>query len=83
MKELEKLVNLMQDKKKKKEEQLSSQENYSAYTMGNLNNKRVEVKSYKNFIKEVSPDPSLKKEIIKNFTIEAKKIIEEINQIKN
>ena len=80
---LEELVIKLQAVLTKKEEELSSQQDYNAYSIGHINNRRIEIESFSKSIKKVSNDPSLKKEILNNFTIEANRIIIEISMIKN
>jgi|GEM_PF-4427152 nicotinamide mononucleotide adenylyltransferase len=82
MKELEELVNRLQEALNQKEKELSSKQDYNAYLKGHIQNKQLEIQSFSNSIKDVSKDPFLKKEIINNFTKEANRIIEEIQLIK-
>ena len=82
MKELEELVNRLQEVLNQKGKEFSSKQGYNAYSMGHIQNRQKEIQSFSNSIKEVSKDPFLKKEIINNFTKEANRIIEEILKIK-
>lgn len=81
MKELELLVNRLQEVLEQKEKELSSQLDYNTYSMGHIQNRRLEIQSFSSSIKEVSNDPFLKGQIIENFTKEANRIMKEIQLI--
>ena len=83
MKELEILVKKMNDVLNEKEEELSSQEGFNQHSKDFISNKREQILSFSNGIKDLVKDPFLKKKIICDFTKDADRIINEIRMIKN
>jgi hypothetical protein len=82
MKELYDLSEKLENELNQKDKELQGTNDSSIYLAGNLENRKIDVLAFTNSIKHVSKDPFLKNEIIKNYKNAAKKIIEEIRQIK-
>ena len=82
MKELYDLSEQLENELSQKEKELQEKNDCSIYLVDNLENRKKDVLAFTDSIKHVSKDPFLKNEIIKNYSNEAKKIKEEIRQIK-
>ena len=81
MKELIELSEQLKNELNKKEKELHERVNCDIYLKGHLENRRKDVQAFTDSIKNLTKDPFLKNEIIKNYTIDADRIIAEIRQI--
>lgn len=81
--ELLRLADKLQETLNDKEHELSSQSNYTSYTMAEVKNRQNDINYFRLSIKEVDTNPFSKQTIIKNFTENANKIYEDIKKLNN
>lgn len=81
MKELTELSEQLTNELNKKEKELQEKVDCDIYLRGHLENRRNEVQAFADSIKDITKDPFLKNEVIKNYTTDADRIISEIRQI--
>lgn len=81
MKELIEFSERLKKELDKKEKELQEKVDCSGYLLGYLENRRRDVKAFKDSIKNVTKDPFLKNEVIENYAVKAKEIIGKIRQI--
>lgn len=81
MKELELLAKDIDNCLERKESEFNETSRTDAYTLGKLQNRKIEIEGFKKAITNVSTHPFLKKRIIQNFTKKANEIVKQINII--
>ena len=83
MSELKALVDMLNAHLSKKEMELSSQENYDSYTKSEIENREKDINAFAVAAESATTDPTLKQDVIINFTKGAYSIISDIDKIKN